>query len=217
MKVDAPFLWAPYLGKDFSGAEIWGDPEQIQMETTSLYLGTTIAFDKEDEAKHRKHILASMTEKIEAIGRSYMNITQKLQAINAFELPRIDFRMMCGGVYQSDLRRFDSWMRGEIMRWLKIPGIATAVFLMGWRDGRFTLPSLEDRQYTMIIRTILDMMSTTDKELLGIMRQFEEEEAERYHSIIVERKEDLGGFLRWDGDLPDWEHTQERLWMKKHR
>lgn len=40
----------------------------------------------------------------------------------------------------------------------------------------------------MIIRTILDMMSTTDKDLLAIMRTFEEEGA-RYRCPIVERKE----------------------------
>jgi hypothetical protein len=43
---------------------------------------------------------------------------------------------------------------------------------------------------------------TTDKELLAIMRQFEEE-AERHGCTIVERKEDFGGFLGWEGDLPD--------------
>jgi hypothetical protein len=44
---------------------------------------------------------------------------------------------------------------------------------MNWRDGGFTLSFLEERQYTMVIRKVLDMLSTTDKELLAIMRQFE--------------------------------------------
>jgi hypothetical protein len=72
--------------------------------------------------------------------------------------------MMNGDIYQSDLREFDSWLRGQIMGWLKIPGIATEVFLMSWRDGGFTLPSLEERHYTMTIRTLLDVMSTTDQD-----------------------------------------------------
>jgi hypothetical protein len=54
-----------------------------------------------------KHIVVSMKENIEAIGHSALNIGQKLQAIKTFELPRIDFRMMCGDIYQSDLRAFD--------------------------------------------------------------------------------------------------------------
>jgi hypothetical protein len=83
------------------------------METSSLYLGTTIAFNKEDEAKHGKHIITSMKDNILAIGRSRLNLTQKLHAIKTFELPRIDFRMMCGDIYQSDLREFDSWLRGQ--------------------------------------------------------------------------------------------------------
>jgi hypothetical protein len=54
-----------------------------------------------------------------------------------------------------------------------------------------------------LIRTILDMMGTTDGELLAIMSEFEAEKASRYNCDIVERKEDCGGFLRWDGNLPD--------------
>jgi hypothetical protein len=173
------------------------------METSSLYLGTTIAFNKEDGAKHGKHIITSMKENILAIGKSRLNLTQKLRAIKTFELPRIDFRMMCGDLYQSDLREFDSWLRGQVMGWLKIPGIATEVFLMSWRDGGFTLPSLEERQYTMIIRTLLDVMSTMDQELLKIMRMFEKEEAQRYGCEVVDRNKDAGGFMRWEGTLPD--------------
>jgi hypothetical protein len=74
---------------------------------------------------------------------------------------------------------------------------------MSWRDGGFTLPSLEERQYTMIIRTLLDVMGTTDQDLLKIMKQFEKEEAERYGCTVVDRKEDEGGFMRWDGTLTD--------------
>jgi hypothetical protein len=173
------------------------------METSSLYLGTTIAFNREDEAKHGKHLLDSMKENIQAIGRSHLNITQKLHAIKTGELPRIDFRTMCGDLYQSDLWKFDSWMRGQITGRSQIKGIATDVFQMSWRDGGFTLPSLEERQYTMVIRTFLDVISTTDLTLLGVVRQFKEEEAERYGCLIVERQHDMGGFLRWEGELPD--------------
>jgi hypothetical protein len=110
---------------------------------------------------------------------------------------------MSGDIDQSGLGRFDSWMRGQIMSWWHTTGIPVEVFLLSWRDGGFTLPSLKERQYTMVIRTILYMMSSTDEELVAIMRQFEEEEAEVYHCDIVERREDYGGFLRWDGVLPD--------------
>jgi hypothetical protein len=47
------------------------------------------------------------------------------------------------------------------------------------------------------------MMSTTDKTLLKIMRQFEKEEAEEYHCTIEERQQEAGGFIRWNGPLPD--------------
>jgi hypothetical protein len=204
VKLDTPFVYRKFEGQDpFSHLEQWGADEEIPTETSSLYLGTTIGFNKEDEAKHGKHIIDSMEENILAIGRSRLNLTQKLHAIETFELPRIDFRMMNGDIYRPDLRAFDSWLRGQIMSWLRIPGIATEVFLMSWRDAGFTLPSLEERQYTMVIRTLLDVMATADVDLLKIMRQFEKEEAERYGCTVVDRKEDEGGFMRWEGTLPD--------------
>jgi hypothetical protein len=144
-----------------------------------------------------------MRENIEQIGASRLNITQKLHAIKTFELPRIDFRMMCGDITQSDLRSFDSWLRGQIASWLGTRNIVIEAFLMSWRDGGFTIPSLEERQHTMIIRTILDVMSTSDRTLLKIMRQFEKEEAEVYGCTIAERQQEEGGFLRGDGPLPD--------------
>jgi hypothetical protein len=111
-----------------------------------------------------------MKENIVQIGRSRLNLTYRLHAIKTFELPRIDFRMMCGDITQSDLRDFDRWLRGQISTWLHTPGIIAETFLMSWRDGGFTIPSLEERQYTVLIRTILDMMSTSDIQLLKIMR-----------------------------------------------
>jgi hypothetical protein len=69
VKLDAPFVYRKFEGEDaFSHEERWGEDEEIPTETSSLYLGTTIAFNKEDEAKHGKHILESMQENILAIG-----------------------------------------------------------------------------------------------------------------------------------------------------
>jgi hypothetical protein len=64
---------------------------------------------------------------------------QKLDAIKTLELPRNDFGMMRGDIYQSDLRSFDAWLRGRIMGWLHIQCIPMEVFVMSWRDGGFTL------------------------------------------------------------------------------
>jgi hypothetical protein len=59
-----PYFHRPFLGLNFPREEQWRKSEQIPMESASLYLGTTIAFNKEDEAKHGKHILDSMKENI---------------------------------------------------------------------------------------------------------------------------------------------------------
>jgi hypothetical protein len=46
---------------------------------------------------------------------------------------------------------------------------------LSWRDGGFTMPSLEDRQNTMVIRTICDIMTTKDPQLMLMLSNFEEE------------------------------------------
>jgi hypothetical protein len=141
-KVQKRIYYRQYQGLDQYQNERWGDKEEIPLETSSLYLGTTTSFNREDDANHGKHSLESMKENIEQIGQSRLNLTYRMHAIKTFELPRIDFRMMCGDITQSDLRRFDRWLRGKISGWLKTPGIVVETFLMSWRDGGFTIPSL---------------------------------------------------------------------------
>jgi hypothetical protein len=148
-----------------------------------------------------------MNENIDQIARSPLNLTYRMHAIKTFELPRIDFRMMCGDITRSDLRGFDSRIRGKISVWLRTPGIVVETLLMSWRDGGFTIPSLEERQYTMLIRSMLDIMSTADTQLLKIMRRFEKEKAEVYNCRVIERDPDSdeegGGLRRWYGDVSD--------------
>jgi hypothetical protein len=68
VKVTEPYFYRPYLGISVGQEDQCGEGEQIPMESALLYLGTTIAFNKEDEAEHGKHIIDSMKENIEAIG-----------------------------------------------------------------------------------------------------------------------------------------------------
>jgi hypothetical protein len=50
---------------------------------------------------------------------------------------------------------------------------------MSWRDGGFTLPSLRERQNTMIIRTICDITTSKDKQIREVIEYFESEQAEK--------------------------------------
>jgi hypothetical protein len=77
---------------------------------------------------------------------------------------------------------------------------------MSWQDGGFTLPSLQERQNTMVIRTICDIMTSKDPQIQLMMKIFEEEQAHKYGMEIAERinPQDNQGFLRWTGENPDW-------------
>jgi hypothetical protein len=122
------------------------------------------------------------------------------------ELPRIDYRMMCADLSKTDLKDFDRWLRGQVQSWLHMRGVPQGMSGMSWRDGGFTLPSLQERQNTMVIRTICDIMTSSDPEIRKMMAVFEEEQAHRFGMEIEEREdsEDEKGFLRWSGTDADW-------------
>jgi hypothetical protein len=133
--------------------------EEIPVQEASIYLGMSIGFNKEECSLHVVLVLESMKEHVRKLGRSNLNIAQKLEGIKFMELPRIDYRMMCADLKASDLDKFDCWLRGTVQSWLHLRGIPQGLPGMSWRDGRFTLPSLRERQNTMAIRSMCDIMT----------------------------------------------------------
>jgi hypothetical protein len=95
-------------------------PESIPIQEASIYLGLPIGANKEECAMHGKRVLASMKDHIIKLGKSNLNIAQKMEGIKFMELPRIDYRMMCADLKKADLEGFDCWLRGQIQSWLKM-------------------------------------------------------------------------------------------------
>jgi hypothetical protein len=181
-------------------------PEDIPIQEGSIYLGLPIGADKEECSLHGKRVIASMKDHIVKLGKSNLNIAQKMEGVKFMELPRVDYRMMCADLTASDLENFDRWLRGQIQGWFHMRGVPLGMAGMSWRDGGFALPSLQERQNTMIIRTICDIMTSKDPQIITMMKVFEEEQAHKYGMEIAERinPEDNKGFLRWTGQNPDW-------------
>jgi hypothetical protein len=180
--------------------------DMIPIQEASIYLGLPIGADKEEASMHGKRVIASMKDHIIKLGKSNLNIAQKMEGVKFMELPRIDYRMMCADLKQSDLDSFDVWLRGQVQSWFRMRGVPQGMAGMSWRDGGFTLPSLRDRQNTMVIRTICDIMTSKDPQMQLMMQVFEEDQAAVYKMGIADRlnPEDNKGFLRWTGQNPDW-------------
>jgi hypothetical protein len=106
--------------------------------------------------------------------------------------------MMCADLDNKYLREFDHWLRGMIMSWLLVTDAPTCVSGMSWRDGGFTILSLQARQNTMIVRTMCDMITSGDPAVRKLMRQFEKEHGEALGFTIQElvRDEEQNDFLR---------------------
>jgi hypothetical protein len=77
-------------------------PEEIPTQEASVHLGLPIGFDKEDCSVQGRLILTSMKDHIISLGKSNLNIAQKMEGIRFMELPRIDYRMMCGDLSKTD-------------------------------------------------------------------------------------------------------------------
>jgi hypothetical protein len=75
------------------------------------------------------------------------------------------------------LDAWDAQLRGIVSNWFKVKNLPTEIFQMSWRDGGFSFPSLRERQNTLVIRTVLDMITSPDPITRALMRQFEIEQA----------------------------------------
>jgi hypothetical protein len=154
--------------------------EEIPRQEASIHLGLPVGPDKEDCSLQGRLILSSMKDHIITLGKSNLNIAQKIEGIKFMELPRIDYRMMCADLSKADLEDFDVWLRGQVQSWFHMRGVPSGMAGLSWRDGGFTLPSLQERQNTMAIRTICDIMTSNDPEIRKMMEYFEEEQAARF-------------------------------------
>jgi hypothetical protein len=98
------------------------------------------------------------------------------------------------------LDAWDSQLRGIVSDWFKVKNIPTEIFQMSWRDGGFSFPSLRERQNTLVIRTVLDMITSPDEITRALMRQFEIEQAKNCGIEWRERPPDHNnrGFLNWN-------------------
>jgi hypothetical protein len=182
-----------------------GAYEEIPIENTSIYLGLPIRFSKDECSLHGKGVIQSMKENIKRLGQSSLNIAHNLEGVKFMELPGIGYRVMCADLTDADMEKFDGWLRGEIARWLRIHGVPIGTFGVSWRDGGFTIPCLQERENTMAIRTVSDIMRSADSRFKKMMDLFEREQAEVIGMRWAERKNSNGtqDVLMREGVGPD--------------
>jgi hypothetical protein len=112
----------------------------------------------------------------------------------------LDYRMMCADLTKTHLDAWDSQLPGIVSEWFKIKNFPVEIFQMSWRDGGFSFPSSRERQNTLMMRTVLDMLTSPDEVTRKLMRQFEIEQAR--NSGIEWRKRPIDhnsrGFLNWN-------------------
>jgi hypothetical protein len=175
--------------------------DTIPIQNASIYLGVPIGFNGEECSFHCRGVLESMKDRIRQLGKCNLNITQKLEGVKFRELPRIDYRMMCADLLDSDLDKFDSCLMGEISSWSRLKCVPVGVPGISWMDGGFTIPSLRERQNTIVLRTVCDMMTSAGPVVRELMELFEAKQAAAMGKRLIPRgnTDDIKSFLRLEG------------------
>jgi hypothetical protein len=120
-------------------------------------------------------------------------IVQKIDTLEMFLLPTLDFMMLNGDVGEKQLKKMDQRIRDSINRLLKTRGLPVECHHASWRDGGLSYPSLVDRRKVLMIRSFTQMMLSKDEKIREAMRWFAEKERE--YRCIGEDPE--SPFLNW--------------------
>jgi hypothetical protein len=124
-------------------------------------------------------------------------LPQKIDALHAFVLPKIDYLLQSGDVSVVQLEDFDAHVRGVVQGWTTGKGIHCPIFYMTWKDSGILLPSVEGR-LKMILGTPVQLLQSKDKRLRDVFHAFLNEERGNLH--FAKRWEGMTatGFLNWD-------------------
>jgi hypothetical protein len=185
---------------------------KLGIQQSSKYLGIPIGGHKHYRCLPTRETLTVMREQLEKIFRSPLLLPQKIDALQRFVLPKVDYLLQSGDISKSQLDEFDAHVRGTVQKWIGGKGIPRPIFHMSWKDGGLSLPTVEGRLNTMVIRTVVQLLQTQDKHRNQILRAFIDEERDNRHFTTTEEGTTKTGFFNWhltatSGLTPETETT----------
>jgi hypothetical protein len=160
-----------------------------------MYLGSTIGGSHTERAKPVNVRLATMRDVLLKICNSDLIVVQKPDALRNFVMPMVNFLLYSGESHAGALRKFDQFVHRTVTDWIGGKGIPEPFFHMSWRDGGLGLASLRERQDSLLVRAVAQMLKTPDEELSLIVHRFADEERQNRNCMEDEEV----GYLNWGG------------------
>lgn len=178
---------------EYRGVEL----PKLGIQQSSKYLGIPIGGHKHYRSLPSREALTVMREQLERISKSPLLLPQKIDALHTFVLCKIDYLLQSGDISKSQLDEFDAHVRGQVQSWIGGKGIPRPIFHMSWKDGGLSLPTAEGRLNTMVVRTVVQLLKTQDRQLRKIFRAFLDEERDNRHFADLSEGTTATGFLNW--------------------
>ena len=181
-------------------SEIYMNGEQVRclsLDESMQYLGVSVAARRKIRFKNNEAAVETFTATLEKIRKSPLTITQKIHAIRMFLMPTLDYVLLNGEMRKTTATRLDKRVRATIGSLLEARGIPKAQIHASWKDGGMSIPSIEDRQKVLTIRSFLQMVNSKDNNVKLMMRQAIQDER-KYRKV---QESENSTFINWkDGD-----------------
>ena len=116
------------------------------LHTAVNYLGLPVATNINAKKKHMFSKLAEMERDTVKVTDSALDFKYKIDAVEKFILPRIDYEMMAGIAPANALKKLDSLLRKKINDALNTAGLPREVFYMKINNGGLGLVKLWERE-----------------------------------------------------------------------
>jgi hypothetical protein len=171
------------------------DIPNLTLNQSLKYLGTAVAARRNVKLKATNAIFDEMKTLVRKIIGSQLSTVQKIDAVKTFVIPHFDFLMLNGEISKVQLNTLDSFIRGELNKMLKLPGLPVECHHMSWRDGGFSIPSLSDRRNVLSICSLSHMILSTDTNIQAMTRAFIDSERE-FRRIPIDT-ESTTKFMNW--------------------
>jgi hypothetical protein len=136
------------------------------------HLGASIAARRTLKLKSAKFKLKEMEVSLGKVMPSLPLTVQKIDAVEIFLLPSIDFLLLNGEIGRSQLRIMDEKIRGMMNKKLKVKGPTIKCHGASWRDESLSYSNLRDRGDILTTRSFAQMTLSDDTWVRTAMRQF---------------------------------------------
>ena len=127
------------------------------MNEAIIYLGAPITIRKNNKLKTVTTKIEQVKAQIIQIIQSNLLITQKIHALKTFVLPKLDYSFICNQPPIKELQKLDSFIRQSFNNIFKVK-IPLQCYHANWKDGGLSIPNLELKNYSTIVKSFLKIL-----------------------------------------------------------